>query len=743
MKMRNLSWLVFLALAVMGCAEEESSDAANTGGSQGEPSSPESIEGVDEVVTDFEGALVVNEVVAKTSDDSPDWVELFNGTEETVDVGGYIISDEKDEHVYEIPAGTEIGPGEFWVVEGKGSALDTALDFGLGSEDMVRLFDTDGELVNELRWGDNQAPESYSFGRYPDGGPTTGTLDSPTYGEANSPLLEGVVEPMEEAAGPSTEPYYEIDRVLQVSITIDQGDWGDLLAEGRSLLDLLTAACTPGPIEDVFNWYSATVEVDGEALEEVGIRKKGFFGSLSDLKPALKIRFDKYVEDQLLGDALKRLTLNNAIQDPSKLNTCLTYFLFDKAGIPAPRCNFAKVTVNGDDYGIYVSVDAVKTKFIERNFEDSSGNLYEGTLSDFSEDWIHTMEKKTNEDDDDWSDIQQIIDALNIPGPEGLDALAEIVDLDAFVRFWAMESLVNHWDGYAGNRNNYHMYREPGKPFVFIPWGADATFFNQEDEEEMEWIPGLLSNSLLTQRLYADPEWREQYAEVLLELVDTVWDKTELLDLIDQYSEIIDEYAHPFEVEGAQADRVRVEDFVKLRAPAIKSSFGGDAPEWMSELGPPLPCLEEVGEISLDFETLWGTNGVEDATTVSTVAENTFVIDGEPKVYLSLSATAGYGEKESPEDDDYASLLFWVAMADGSFELMAFNFLLGMVGPDQEHSLDNFFPSGFYIRFAPPFYEPIPLYQLRGGSFYFSEGSIEEGAVISGSFTSRVFTFEE
>ena len=92
-------------------------------------------------------------------------------------------------------------------------------------------------------------------------------------------------------------------------------------------------------------------------------------------------------------------------------------------------------------------------------------------MSDFDPGWRGTFEKKTNEDAGDWSDIDAVVAAR-----PGLVALEEIIDLDRFLSFWATEVLVGHWDGYAGNRNNYHFYREPDGRFVFIPWGVDAVF---------------------------------------------------------------------------------------------------------------------------------------------------------------------------------------------------------------------------------------------------------------------------
>ena len=44
--------------------------------------------------------------------------------------------------------------------------------------------------------------------------------------------------------------------------------------------------------------------------------------------------------------------------------------MFEKAGLPAPRCNFARVSMNGEDLGIYVHVEPVKKAFLRDNFRN-------------------------------------------------------------------------------------------------------------------------------------------------------------------------------------------------------------------------------------------------------------------------------------------------------------------------------------------------------------------------------------
>ena len=104
-----------------------------------------------------------------------------------------------------------------------------------------------------------------------------------------------------------------------------------------------------------------------------------------------------------------------ASRDTSMVNTCLAYRIFAAAGSPSPRCNFATVTVNGKNLGLYVHVEEIKKPFLARHFSSAEGNQYEGTVSDFTADYRGTLEKKSNEDADDWSDIDAVVSALRDP----------------------------------------------------------------------------------------------------------------------------------------------------------------------------------------------------------------------------------------------------------------------------------------------------------------------------------------
>ena len=396
---------------------------------------------------------------------------------------------------------------------------------------------------------------------------TTTTAATTLAADATPAATDPGSAPQDHVETDPRDAYFDLDRVLDISIEIDVEDWNTLRHQTRTLADVFAEIEEYGlsrPFASIYTWFSATVTVDGQTHADVGVRKKGFVGSQSSTKPSLKLRFDKYVDGQSLPGDMSRMTLNNSVQDPSMVNTCLSYLVFAAAGNPAPRCNFATVSVNGADLGLYVHVEEFKAPFLSHHFGNADGNLYEGTVSDFTLEFRGTFEKKTNEDADDWSDIDAVVAALSDPSDAGLTALESIVDLDRFLSFWATEVLVGHWDGYAGDRNNYWFYRVPGGRFVFLPWGTDGTFHLSDDPNPFDNIsdppPSVLALTAIPNRLYNHPDWRAKYVARLKQILNDVWDETDLLSAVDAMAAIVQQHALPAEARAAEADTERVRD---------------------------------------------------------------------------------------------------------------------------------------------------------------------------------------
>ena len=178
----------------------------------------------------------------------------------------------------------------------------------------------------------------------------------------------------------TSDTLFEADRVMQVDIEMDPEDYQALRSEGR-VLGHLAFNCA-----NEFEWthFRAKVSVDGEVVDDVDIRKKGFLGSITANRPSFKLNFDTHKPGRRLH-SLKRMTLNNNRQDPGNARQCLSYDMFRAAGLPAPRCGYARVTMNGKDLGVYSHIESVKKHFLRRNFSSDAGNLYEAQLCDFGE----------------------------------------------------------------------------------------------------------------------------------------------------------------------------------------------------------------------------------------------------------------------------------------------------------------------------------------------------------------------
>jgi len=375
--------------------------------------------------------------------------------------------------------------------------------------------------------------------------------------ETEAPASDGSV------ADPS-KALFNPAKILAVEITMPAADWEAVRKDSPPLINFTNQDCGKGPAGRNYTWKRATkVTVNGQVVSNVGIRKKGFF-FVSDTKPGIKLKFDKYVQGQTLH-GMERLTLNSNIADPSYVKQCLTYDLFRKAGLAAPRCNFATVKVNGQSLGLFTNVEAVKKRFLSRHFSDNDGDLYESTaISDLRDDWLVTYEVKTSSTDATRARIKAVSAALKQSDDKLVAALSPLVNLDKFYTYWAMEVLVVHGDGYASDANNHYIYFDPGDKnrLHFIPWGVDKTFYGGNSL-------GVYANTILPRRLYMMKATQAKYLAAMNSLLKDVWDETTLLAEINRMEKLI----------GAEAAKDPY-----LKAGGSKGGKGGKGDDFVSSI---------------------------------------------------------------------------------------------------------------------------------------------------------------
>jgi spore coat protein H len=455
------------------------------------------------------------------------------------------------------------------------------------------------------------------------------TSDGPK--AADEPEQDAEAEDLGPDAGPGSEALYPSDRSVEVAITLSDTDFDLIRGEGRSINEIFSGCLDP---DFAYTEVQGSLSVDGHALSDVSIRKKGWLGSLSVEKPSFRLVLDRHVPGQnLLGQ--KDLTLNNSRSDASLLRTCLAYGVFEDAGIPAPRCALARVSLNGKDLGFYANVEPLKKPFLRRHFANASGNLYEGgSGADFRADSLDRFEKKTNESDPDHSELDALSEALDDEDTSSLETrLAEHIDLDQFLRFWAVESLVGHWDGYSGDLNNFFVYQDPSqKRLVFLPWGPDGAFQTAHPFLPAGERPAITyAWARLPRQLYANAAIRARYHDTLRELLASVWNEEKLLAKVDSLGALLSDRANPSALEGLRK-------FIRERRAQAEQELSADVP-WTLPERPLRACVPESNTpLRARFVTQW-----DSLVSPSAAIDNTLEIElnGEPQVFTQVLAGAG------------------------------------------------------------------------------------------------------
>ena len=214
---------------------------------------------------------------------------------------------------------------------------------------------------------------------------------------------------------------FDTSKVHTIDIVID--DWDTFLSTAQS------------------EEYSACdVVIDGETISDVGIRGKGntslsTVSSMDSERYSFKIEFDQYDSTKSYY-GLDKLSLNNLIQDNTMMKDYLTYQMMTEFGVSAPLCSYVYITVNGEDWGLYLAVEAVEESFLQRNYGADYGDLYKpdsmnmgggrGNGMDFNfEDFMGSSEEEGTSDSampsgGMWPGASG--DASNVPTmPEGFD----------------------------------------------------------------------------------------------------------------------------------------------------------------------------------------------------------------------------------------------------------------------------------------------------------------------------------
>lgn len=321
------------------------------------------------------------------------------------------------------------------------------------------------------------------------------------------------------ALAPPPHPLFDRDAVHEIRLTFHQEAWWDSLTanfEGQE---------DPPYLPAEFTWA-------GIHFDSIGVRFKGnsSYHSVQGLKKSFKLDIDEYVTGQAVY-GLDKLNLNNCFHDPSFVREPCCYELCVALGLPTVRTNYAALFINDQYWGLYILVEQLDRQFIEGRFgAGEDGNLWKGDphgslvyRGPNQDAYYPEYELETNEEENDWSALVEMIEALNFtPTADLPQIISGLIDVNSALAMLAIDDFAVNLDSYIGRCANYYLYhRQRDGRFVFAKWDLNEAWglfnmwgippqeLNRLDPFWMNPLPGEMRP--LAGRLWQVPLYRDIY----------------------------------------------------------------------------------------------------------------------------------------------------------------------------------------------------------------------------------------
>lgn len=327
-------------------------------------------------------------------------------------------------------------------------------------------------------------------------------------------------------AGDETGNLFDQSILHEVQISMSADDWAQLRATYLENTN-----------------YNATVTIDGQRMENSSIRSRGS-GTRNGVKPGLRVDFQRRDRGQRFR-GFKVLVLDNMYNDASFLREQLSFAVFEQMNILVPRESYARLTVNGEYWGLYAIVEPIDDVFVSNHVDGGGGNLFEYNVPaasspdqllawDFSLSRGDTIsgyvpepfEPKTNEDSLDGRALIAFLRTISeTPDERFVEEISRFIDPEVILTYYAVEVATSEVDGLTSffGVNNFYLYQLQGtERFLFIPWDHDFGFTNVHHH-----IYFGADRNRLIRRLLDRPELHAFYKETLLSVlnrfVNTGW----------------------------------------------------------------------------------------------------------------------------------------------------------------------------------------------------------------------------
>lgn len=299
----------------------------------------------------------------------------------------------------------------------------------------------------------------------------------------------------------------------------------------------------------------AVVREGAERYEDVAVHLKGSVGTFRpvDEKPDWTLDFSRFREGRTFH-GLRRIHLNNSLEDPSYMNEHLGSELFLKAGIPATRVGYTLLALNSRNLGLFVLKEGFTEDFLKLHFKAVGGDLYE---PDSGRDADTLLKRNSVKAPFQGNGVLRPLEEVSAMTDSGQQwaRLNQIMDVHRLATFMAMEIALGHRDGYCLARNNFRVYYDlDTQKLLFLPHGMDQLF----GVPEAPWNP--TPSGAVARALLGTPEGRSLYKESLRWVVTNVFLPADCTRRVDEWVKALQPHLEPSAFQGLSHEAQEVKD---------------------------------------------------------------------------------------------------------------------------------------------------------------------------------------
>lgn len=328
--------------------------------------------------------------------------------------------------------------------------------------------------------------------------------------------------------------------------------------------------------KDGYSWkaYNSGLRIRGNTSRK---RPETLDGEYSQAH--FQIDFEEFTEDKYdakIAGCMKSITLKRFKDDPTYVREIYGYDFMRHYGVwTAPRACYTRLLINITDeitnttesvnYGIYEMVEHVNKQYLKErtnslntssvnsyitggNFSSSQGDLWkcwraflsteqkalfgvENVTLDKKSLVNYNYSLKTNKENlnsakNQLSNFISELSNLDTSTDEAAEWYKNIMDVDLFIKTYAIQQLVGNGDEYWTSGNNFYISISPDGYFTYIPYDMDSILAYNTYVRFNPLNPPLLHTDItpqrpLIQKILEIPEFRKIYIDYLYKFVVT------------------------------------------------------------------------------------------------------------------------------------------------------------------------------------------------------------------------------